>query len=358
MLANLKRAALGLLAVLAVLGLGLAPAQAQGLQTPAGIALLSGGNACAGVTLGLNFVANKYCSASGKSGSISAIPGWSFTRASDGWAKDSLGNDIQFGSGVPRITDLGLLIEESRTNFLLNSTAPVTQTTGSLGTGTYTLWVVGSGSAAITAGTGTATGLGTATAASPVTITVTVAGTFTVTNTGSVTFFQLENGAFATSRIVTTGSTATRAADVALVGGLSAASAAKFPGQLSVQVLTTHPTSGATAVEWAAQLNDGSLNNRIGTFRPPGSSDVGFRYIAAGVATNPGNAVTAWAANSTHTAVLLWSSTKTSGVADAVAGTDAAAAAGLPAITQLSIGADNNGGNQFNGYVQRVVSGQ
>src|ERR1700677_1609920 len=75
------------------------------------------------------------------------------TRASTGTdllpASNSGASYNTFPSGVLRITpQVGLLIEESRTNQLLNSTAPVTQTTGLLPNGTYTLWVNGSGSAA------------------------------------------------------------------------------------------------------------------------------------------------------------------------------------------------------------------
>lgn len=116
---------------------------------------------------------------------------------------------------------LGVLIEESRTNQLLNSTVPATQTTASLATGTYTLWVNGSGSATMSAGTGTGCGTGTASQGSSVSFTITIAGTCTVTVSGSLNAFQIELGAFGTSLIVTTGATATRAADnIAASGGL------------------------------------------------------------------------------------------------------------------------------------------
>lgn len=49
------------------------------------------------------------------------IPGWSFTRASAGYAEDSAGNLIAFPANEPRITDRGLLIEEARTNYVWNS---------------------------------------------------------------------------------------------------------------------------------------------------------------------------------------------------------------------------------------------
>lgn len=126
-----------------------------------------------------------------------------------------------FGSNVLAITPtLGLLIEEARTNQLLNSAAPVTQTTASLGTGTYTLWVNGSGSALASGGSATITGAAAASNGSPNTFGVTVAGTVVVTVTGSLNAFQLEAGAFGTSLIVTAGVTATRATDSIQATGL------------------------------------------------------------------------------------------------------------------------------------------
>lgn len=49
------------------------------------------------------------------------IPGWSFSRASVGYAEDSAGNLIAFPANEPRITDKGLLIEEARTNYVWNN---------------------------------------------------------------------------------------------------------------------------------------------------------------------------------------------------------------------------------------------
>lgn len=120
-----------------------------------------------------------------------------------------------FSNNVLAITPtLGLLIEEARTNQLLNSTSPATQTTGSLANGTYTLWVNGSGTATMSTGTATGCGTGVASQGTPVNFTTSgAAGTCTVTVAGSLNAFQLELGAFGTSLIVTAGATATRAAD-------------------------------------------------------------------------------------------------------------------------------------------------
>lgn len=125
-----------------------------------------------------------------------------------------------FSNNVLAITPtLGLLIEEARTNQLLNSTVPATQTTGSLANGAYTLWVNGSGSAQMSLGTGVGCGVGAATNGTPVNFTISTPGTCIVTVTGSLNAFQLELGAFGTSLIVTAGATATRAADLVQFAG-------------------------------------------------------------------------------------------------------------------------------------------
>jgi len=69
----------------------------------------------------LDFASNYYRGSGAQGSSPSALPGYNFTRALAAYAEDTAGNLIQFASGVPRITNKGVLIEESRTNLLLRS---------------------------------------------------------------------------------------------------------------------------------------------------------------------------------------------------------------------------------------------
>ena len=153
-----------------------------------------------------------------KAGDSIAALGGSFSRASGGWQQNASGIWEPVVSGAPRdghyINGVRhLLLEGQRTNLLLNSatlssqSVTVTATAYTLsfyGTGTVTL------SGASTAGPLVGTGAG-----NRVTLTFTpTAGTLTLTVSGSVTTANLEAGASASSPIVTTGATVTRAADV------------------------------------------------------------------------------------------------------------------------------------------------
>lgn len=149
-----------------------------------------------------------------------ASAGLSFNRASTAGYYDAFGNWVTALSNTLRVahhpaTGLprGFLCEESRTNYLLNSSSPASQTLA-LSAGTYTLWLEGTGSCTCTAGTAVGSGFGTATALAPVTFTLTTAGSVSFALVGSVSRFQCENGTFATSFITTISSAATRAADI------------------------------------------------------------------------------------------------------------------------------------------------
>jgi len=74
-----------------------------------------------GATFGSNFTTSQYQLSGAVYGDPSLIPGWTFTRASTGYAETVAGTLTSFASGAPRITDRGLLVEEARTNLILQS---------------------------------------------------------------------------------------------------------------------------------------------------------------------------------------------------------------------------------------------
>ena len=151
---------------------------------------------------------------------------------------------------------LGLLIEESRTNILLNSATLSTQSVTTSATA-YTLSFYGTGTVTLS-GTSTAGPLAGTGANDRVTLTFTpTAGTLTLTVTGTVSNAQLEAGSFPTSYIPTTGTALTRSADVASITG-SNFSSWYNPNQGTIYAKNTYQGTGIQKSFWT--LKD-SLNN-------------------------------------------------------------------------------------------------
>lgn len=255
-----------------------------------------------------------------------------------------------FGSNIARITPtLGLLVEEARTNQLLNSTAPATLTTGSLANATYTLWVNGTGTA--TMSSGTATGCGTGVASQGVSVSFTTsgaAGTCTVTVAGSLNAFQLEAGTFGTSLIVTAGVTAVRAADI-----VTATTALAFGGAYT---LFGKGTPNAPVVYALMQnlfsLNDGTTSNfamlrrlsTTGNFRP--------MIVAGGAAQYAPNGAV-WAQGVSGKSAMGVATSIQASAFNGVSPTPGSTTT-LPVFSIISLGY-TAAGSFWNGYIERVA---
>ena len=153
-----------------------------------------------------------------------------FTRSGNtATVTDSSGVIVAINANLPRfdynpttIVCNGLLIEEARTNLLLNSlidgTSLTTQAIVTTAVST-TLSFYGTGQIVLS-GTSSATVVGTGAYPSRKTYTFTpTAGALTLTVTGTVQYAQLEVGAFATSFIPTAATSVIRNADVAKMTG-------------------------------------------------------------------------------------------------------------------------------------------
>jgi hypothetical protein len=141
---------------------------------------------------------------------------------SDGLIQSAAINAPRFDYNPSTLVCSGLLIEEQRTNLLLNSLIDGTTLSTQVVTVTaiiHTLSFYGTGTVTIS-GTHTAVVNGTGSYPSRTTYAFTpTAGALTLTVTGTVQFAQLEVGGFASSFIPTAASQVTRTVDVATMTG-------------------------------------------------------------------------------------------------------------------------------------------
>ena len=208
-------------------GLAAAPAPADALSssTPWQKAELFGGNPNVLIpSLTLNFTAGAY---GGLCPTLAACLGASrsFGGATDLTYDAPAGASYTtYAANTLRIrAGRGLLVEDDRINYLVNSASPATQTTATLPNGKMWLWVNGPGSATLS--NGTASGcIGTATQGFPAMFTTAGNGSCVVTVSGSLNEFQLEGyGYQPTSFIATAGSPVDRGTEtVTAIGPLAA----------------------------------------------------------------------------------------------------------------------------------------
>jgi hypothetical protein len=311
----------------------------QTLIDPAFLAFENGGTP----VLDLNFAATKALD--------SRI---TFTRASVGTFVDSTGTLQTASSGEARFThdpvtlrSLGLMIEGSRTNLLLNSATLSTQNVATTAaahtlhfTGTGTITLTGTSTAGPLVGTGTGEG-------NRVSLTFTpTAGTLTLTVSGTVTNAQLEVGGFATSYIPTTGATVQRAADVAVMTGTNfSAWYNQTEGTIAANVVAAN---AATAT--ILTIDDNSLNNRIYLQRESSSSN------ARGVVVTSGSTVATLGVSGVGTSLVAALSYKLNQFHFSAAGaapvTDTAGA--IPTVDRMRIGNVSVANFEINGTIARI----
>lgn len=204
-----------------------------------------------------------------------------FTRSGNtATVTNSSGNIVNINANLPRFdydpTTLvckGLLIEEARTNVLVNSLINGTNLTTQIVTTTavaYTLSFYGTGNIVLS-GTSSSTQTGSGAYPSRKTYTFTpTAGALTLTVSGTVQYAQLEVGSFATSFIPTDGTSKTRNTDFASMTGTNFSS---WYNQTEGTFVSQSTYNGTTAVfqRYGVAVSDGTGSNRIATVIASGS---------------------------------------------------------------------------------------
>jgi hypothetical protein len=262
---------------------------------------------------------------------------------------DVIGSNLAGFSHDPfTLESLGLHIEELRSNLLLNSAAPASQNITVAAT-TYTLSFYGSGDIVLT-GAHSATVIGTGAFPNRQILTFTpTAGTLGVAVSGTVEFANLEPGSFATSWIPTTGSTATRNADAALITGTNFS---RWYSQSAGTSLVEFREPNRTTVRTPRSFSDGTSTNRWDAFNS-GAATINNRVVIANVQNNPGTG-TLLTGGALNRHVLAVGSPN---AASAVNGTLSTASTSslVPTVNRLIIGADSVGATPLTGHIRRLA---
>jgi len=294
-------------------------------------------------------------------------PAVSFARASTATYMGPAGTLLTAAANQPRYeydsagNYRGLLIEEARTNALLNSATVATQnitvtavarTLSFYGTGTITLSGAYSGSLV---GTG---------ASNRVTLTFTpAAGTLTLTVSGSCTNGQLETGAFATSYIPTTSAAVTRSRDVAFITDLTKIGYNATEGAFFARVDSI--VTAASVLNAIAGFDDGTNNNRIIMRRDATNAAQWFlgNLVGAGSSYQSNMPSASWPVADTakHKLAYAWKSTGTNAGASlaafdgALSSNNSGNAFPTTTITQMRIGDAAGASSLLTGHIEYLT---
>jgi hypothetical protein len=177
---------------------------------------------------------------------------------------------------------------------------------------------------------------------------------YTGSGTGGyyVASIQVEAGPFKTSVIPTSGSTVTRAADVASITGTNFTS---FYNQSEGTVFVDtqsypHPVSGKALVPFA--FSDNSYSNRVTLAGSTGSSQFNFDVVTGGAQQR------AILGNFSSSGLKAAGGYKSTGSAGSLNGATAVTAnsPNIPSvISQLNIGQAHDGNNTINGHISRLA---
>lgn len=238
----------------------------------------------------------------------------------------------------------GLLIEESRTNLLLNTDLLSTQTV-TVTAAVRTLSFYGTGSVTLS---GAHTALVSGTGAYPTRTTYSftpTAGALTLTVAGTVQYAQLEGGAFATSYIPTTATALTRNADVVTMTGTN------FSSWFNASEGTLEATGSTYSIIGAyglCNIGDNTANNRIYI----SAYNVAQGFITSGGVSQAGFNAATVSSNIVYDYVLAY---KTDNFGMAISGnatvTDTSGT--VPTVNRMNIG-NRYTDNFLNGYIKSI----
>ena len=278
-----------------------------------------------------------------------------FTRAStgtyvgsDGVLQSAVTNEARFDHNPTTGESLGLLVEEARTNLLLNSATLSTQSV-TVAAAANTLSFYGTGTVTLT-GVSTAGPLVGTGANNRVSLTFTpTVGVLVLTVSGSVTNAQLEAGAFATSYIPTTTATATRAADVASITGTAFSS---FYNQTEGTVFAEAnvlSSSYSTGVLW-----DLGAGGAFGSTEYIGWIGTGWQLGPNTAPINVASSVSATLPSKIAAAIKLNNSIISAGGLLGALDTSCTVPASASALT-IGKGGWSGAGNHVNGTIKRLT---
>ena len=241
---------------------------------------------------------------------------------------------------------LGLLVEEARTNVLLNSATLSTQSV-TVAAAANTLSFYGTGTVTLT-GVSTAGPLVGTGANNRVSLTFTpTVGVLILTVSGSVTNAQLEAGAFATSYIPTAAATVTRAADVASITGTNFSS---WYNQTEGTVFANYAERAFSVAHQVASASNGTSTERI-SLALNASNTLDVAVISGGTDTFAGNTPTLTAQ---EYRIGFGYKADSSGVSANGSAITVDSAVTLPTVSQLDIGA--RGSSQLlNSTIKRLT---